>query len=81
MIKDIRNIFKNDMKAVKNNPVVMVVLLVIILLPSLYALLNIEATWDPYARTSNIEVAVVNEDLVMQPTAPIIMLEICWLMN
>jgi len=63
MIKDIRNIFKNDMKAVKNNPVVMVVLLVIILLPSLYALLNIEATWDPYARTSNIEVAVVNEDL------------------
>jgi putative membrane protein len=63
MIKDIRNIFRNDMKAVKNNPVVMVVLLVIILLPSLYALLNIEATWDPYARTSNLEVAVVNEDL------------------
>ena len=63
MIKDIGNIFKNDMKAIKNNPVVMVVLLVIILLPSLYALLNIEATWDPYARTSNIEVAVVNEDL------------------
>jgi putative membrane protein len=63
MIKDIGKIFKNDMKTVKNNPVVMVVLLVIILLPSLYALLNIEATWDPYARTSNIEVAVVNEDL------------------
>ena len=63
MIKNIRNIFRNDMKAVKNNPVVMVVLLVIILLPSLYALLNIEATWDPYARTSNLEVAVVNEDL------------------
>jgi len=63
MIKNIGNIFKNDMKAIKSNPVVMVVLLVIILLPSLYALLNIEATWDPYAKTSNIEVAVVNEDL------------------
>jgi putative membrane protein len=63
MIKDIGRIFKKDMKTVKNNPAVMVVLLVIILLPSLYALLNIEATWDPYARTSNIEVAVVNEDL------------------
>lgn len=63
MIKDIRDIFKTDMKAIKNNPVVMVVLLVIILLPSLYALLNIQATWDPYARTSNIEVAVVNNDL------------------
>lgn len=63
MIKDISDIFKTDMKAIKNNPVVMVVLLVIILLPSLYALLNIQATWDPYARTSNIEVAVVNNDL------------------
>ena len=63
MIKDVRDIFKTDMKAVKNNPAVMVVLLVIILLPSLYALLNIQATWDPYARTSNIEVAVVNNDL------------------
>ncbi len=63
MIKDIRDIFKTDMKTVKNNPVVMVVILVIILLPSLYALLNIQATWDPYARTSNIEIAVVNEDL------------------
>jgi putative membrane protein len=63
MIKDIGKIFKNDIKTIKNNPVVMVVLLVIILLPSLYALLNIQATWDPYARTSNIEVAVVNEDL------------------
>ena len=63
MIKDIRDIFKTDMRTIKNNPVVMVVLLVIILLPSLYALLNIQATWDPYARTSNIEVAVVNEDL------------------
>jgi len=63
MIKDIRDIFKTDMKTIKNNPVVMFVLLVIILLPSLYALLNIQATWDPYARTSNIELAVVNEDL------------------
>ena len=63
MIKHVREIFKNDIKAIIRNPVVMVVLFVIILLPSLYALLNIQATWDPYARTSNIEVAVVNEDL------------------
>lgn len=63
MIKGVREIFRNDLKAVKNNPVVMFVLIVIIFIPSLYALLNIQATWDPYARTSNIEVAVVNEDL------------------
>lgn len=63
MIKGVREIFRNDLKAIKNNPVVMFVLIVIIFIPSLYALLNIQATWDPYARTSNIQVAVVNEDL------------------
>lgn len=63
MIKGVREIFRNDMKAVKENPVVIFVLIVIIFIPSLYALLDIQATWDPYARTSNIQVAVVNEDL------------------
>lgn len=62
MIKGARDIFKNDIKAVINNPAVLIVLAVIILIPSLYALLNIEATWDPYSQTDNIEVAVVNED-------------------
>ncbi len=63
MIKDIREIFKNDLKTVLHSPSVMIVIFVIIITPSLYALLNIQATWDPYARTSNIEVAVVNEDI------------------
>jgi putative membrane protein len=63
MIKGIREIFRNDVKAIIKDPVVMFVLIVIIFIPSLYALLNIQATWDPYALTSNIEIAVVNEDL------------------
>jgi putative membrane protein len=62
MIKGVREIFKSDIKAVKNNPVVLGVLLAIILIPSLYALLNIQATWDPYSLTSNLKVAVVNGD-------------------
>ncbi|MDI6725182.1 MAG: YhgE/Pip domain-containing protein [Methanobacterium sp.] len=62
MIKGAREIFKSDIKAIISNPAVLIVLLVIILIPSLYALLNIEATWDPYAQTDNIKVAVVNED-------------------
>jgi len=62
MIKGAREIFKNDIKAIKNNPVVLFVLMVIILIPSLYALMNIQATWDPYALTSNIKVAVADED-------------------
>lgn len=63
MIKGIKEIFKNDLAAIKNNPVVIFVLVAIILIPSLYALLNIEATWDPYSLTSNIPVAVVNGDM------------------
>ncbi len=63
MIKGVREIFKNDMAAIKNNPVVIFVLMAIILIPSLYALLNLEATWDPYSLTSNIPVAVVNGDM------------------
>lgn len=62
MIKDVREIFKNDLKTALHSPAVMIVIFVIIIIPSLYALLNIQATWDPYAKTSNIEVAVVNDD-------------------
>lgn len=62
MIKGAREIFKSDIKAIISNPAVLIVLAVIILIPSLYALLNIEATWDPYSQTDNIKVAVVNED-------------------
>lgn len=62
MIKGAREIFKNDIRAIISNPAVLIVLAVIILIPSLYALLNIEATWDPYSQTDNIKVAVVNGD-------------------
>ncbi len=61
-MKGITEIFKNDIKAVIRNPVVMFVLLVIICIPALYALLNMQATWDPYSQTQNIKVAVVNTD-------------------
>jgi putative membrane protein len=62
MIKGITEIFKNDIKAIIRNPVVIFVLLVIICIPALYALLNMQATWDPYSETQNIKVAVVNND-------------------
>lgn len=57
------NIFKSDMKTIFTNPVVLIVLLAIILIPSLYAIVNIEANWDPYENTANLKIAVVNQDL------------------
>lgn len=56
-------IFWKDMKTVKNSPVVLFVIAVIICIPALYAVFNIQATLDPYSRTSSIKVAVVNEDM------------------
>ncbi|MDI9615271.1 YhgE/Pip domain-containing protein [Methanothermobacter sp.] len=61
-MKKALEIFLNDIKTVKNSPVVLFVIAVIICIPALYAVFNIQATLDPYSKTSNIKVAVVNED-------------------
>ena len=63
MIKEAIKIFKNDLKTIRNMPLLVVFLLVIVCLPSLYILLTVPSVWDPYSQTSNIEVAVVNNDL------------------
>ena len=63
--KDIGNIveiMKNDFKAAFSNPIVTIVLIAIIILPSLYALLNIYACWDPYGNTDEVEFAIANLD-------------------
>ncbi|WP_458453786.1 YhgE/Pip family protein [Methanobrevibacter sp.] len=63
--RDIRNIveiMKNDFKASFKNPIVVIVLVALIVLPSLYALLNIEACWNPYENTDEVEFAIANLD-------------------
>lgn len=55
-------IMKKDLKSTIKNPIVMVVLLAIIIIPSLYALVNIYACWNPYENTDNIQFAIANED-------------------
>lgn len=66
LIKEIwRNafgIFKRDIKDTLHNPVAIIVVLGLIVLPSLYAWVNIIACWDPYGNTAGIKVAVVNLD-------------------
>ncbi len=56
-------LIKKDFKDVfTKNPIVVLTLLAIIILPSLYALINIQACWDPYDNTENLEFAVANLD-------------------
>ena len=63
MIKGAIKIFKNDIKTIKKLPVLIIFLIVIICLPSLYILFTVPSAWDPYGKTSNMEIAVVNDDL------------------
>ncbi|ETT85644.1 YhgE/Pip domain-containing protein [Viridibacillus sp. FSL R5-0477] len=61
-MKNIWEIYKRDIKSIFSNWVAAVILGGLIILPSLYAWLNIAASWDPYAKTSQIPVGIVNED-------------------
>ena len=61
-IKNILNIFISDFKRIICNPVAVVISLGLVILPSLYAWLNIAANWDPYSNTKGLKVAVVNLD-------------------
>ena len=60
--KNIVAIYQRDIKNILHNPVALLIVLGLLILPSLYAWVNIVACWDPYGNTSGIRVAVVNLD-------------------
>ncbi|MBE6050871.1 MAG: YhgE/Pip domain-containing protein [Clostridium sp.] len=64
MIKNSFKIYKRDLKIIFTNYVVLIVIAALCVIPSLYAWINIKASWDPYSEsaTSRIVVDVVNED-------------------
>ena len=55
-------IFRHDMKRLFMNPIAAILAAGLMVLPSLYAWFNIEASWDPYGNTGNLKVAVANCD-------------------
>lgn len=61
-MKNIGKIFRDDLKDIFTNISLLIVIIALAILPSLYAWFNIKASWDPYGNTSNILVAVVNND-------------------
>lgn len=61
-MKNVINIFTRDIKNIFTNWAATIVLLALIVIPSLYSLINIYASWDPYSNTSGIKIAVINED-------------------
>ena len=61
-MKNIIEIFKNDIREIFRKIRTWIVIIGLILLPSMYAWPNILSAWDPYGHTNNIKVAVVTED-------------------
>src|SRR5471030_2353810 len=61
-MKNIIKIFKRDIKNIFTNWVAILVVIVLMIIPSLYYLINIEGSWDQYYNTNGIKVAVINED-------------------
>lgn len=61
-MKNSWNIFKTDIQNISKNWVAAILIAGLVFLPSLYAWLNIYASWDPYAKTDQLPVAIVNED-------------------
>ncbi|MFJ8261744.1 YhgE/Pip family protein [Rummeliibacillus sp. NPDC094406] len=61
-MKNSWKIYLNDLKSIRTNWVSAIIISGLIILPSLYAWLNIAASWDPYGKTNQIPVGIVNED-------------------
>ena len=61
-MKNIRRIFKADLRGLFRNFFALVIAVGLCLLPAFYAWFNIYANWDPYANTGNIRIAVSNLD-------------------
>src|SRR5690606_21362253 len=55
-------LYLKDLKNISTNWVAAILIGGLMILPSLYAWMNIKASWDPYGQTDQIRVGVVNND-------------------
>ena len=61
-MKTVFGIFRNDIKSIVKHFFVLVIVIAIVILPALYAWVNIYANSNPYVNTGNIPVAVASYD-------------------
>lgn len=61
-MKVIRQLFVDDMKRIFSNLITGLIVLGLVLLPSIFSWYNVLACWDVFNNTSNLKVAVVNND-------------------
>lgn len=62
-MKNVFKIFISDLKAIGSNFFAFVIVLAVLVIPALYAWVNIYANWDPYGNTGNVPIALASRDL------------------
>ena len=61
-MKAVWRIFRADLHRAHRSIISMVVVLGLIVLPSIFSWFNIAASWDPFANTKNLRIAIANSD-------------------
>ncbi len=56
------DMFKNEWKSLIHNKILLISSIAILFIPIIYGAFFLKAIWDPYGQTSNLPVAVVNND-------------------
>jgi len=61
-MKEIIKIFINDIKVISKRFAATVILVGLLIIPGIYAWLNIGSNWDPYGNTRDLPISIVNKD-------------------
>ncbi|ORX51100.1 hypothetical protein BCR36DRAFT_583160 [Piromyces finnis] len=61
-MKKIISIFLDDIKRISKRPAAVVILVGLLIIPGIYAWLNIDSNWNPYGNTGKLPIAIVNKD-------------------
>lgn len=61
-LKRIYDQYIQDMKSIGKSKRAKILFIILMFVPSLYAWFNIAGSWDPYANTGQLKIAVVNQD-------------------
>lgn len=61
-IKHTFQLYALDWKRIAKNPIAILLMIALMIIPSLYAWFNIKALWDPYSNTGELPIAVYSAD-------------------
>lgn len=61
-MKKIIELFKNDLNNLTKSKMAIIIIIGLVIIPGIYAWLNIDSNWGPYDNTGNLPLAVVNND-------------------